>query len=38
MPKKEREEFFSDAYGIMRDVSGNEMEKKEGSGSVVGGE
>jgi hypothetical protein len=22
----------------MRDVSGNEMEKKEGSGSVVGGE
>ena len=30
--------FFSDAYGVMRDASGNAMGKKEGSGSVVEGE
>ena len=32
-----KKEFFSDAYGIMMDVFKNVLEKKEGSGNVVGG-
>lgn len=33
-----KKEFFSDAYRIMMDVFGNVLEKKEGSGNIVGGE
>lgn len=31
-----KKEFFTDDYGIMMDVLGNVLEKKEGSGNVVG--